>query len=203
MKKVLLMLALLGLPLSAVAEISGSIGAVSNYVWRGTTQSDRSPAIQASITAEVNGLYATAWASQVDFGDDTSAEVDYQDGYTFGDTTGIDVGILAYTYVGDETDFADDVKEAYISAFTGPFFVTAYREVLVEDDETASNFFEGGVDVSKYLPVDASILAIMDDDNEVGYGASLGKTWDNGFQVQYTNHSIDEAEHSFGLFYNF
>ena len=71
--------------------------------------------------------------------------------------------------------------------------------MLVEDDETASNFFEGGVDVSKYLPVDASILAIMDDDNEVGYGASLGKTWDNGFQVAYTYHSIDEAEHSFGL----
>ena len=203
MKKVLLMLALLGLPLSAVAEISGSIGAVSNYVWRGTTQSDGSPAIQGSVTASVNGLYATAWASQVDFGDDTSTEVDYQVGYTFGDTTGIDVGVLAYTYIGDETDFADDVKEAYISAFAGPFFVTAYREVLVEDDETASNFFEGGVDVSKYLPVDASILAIMDDDNEVGYGASLGKTWDNGFQVQYTYHSIDEAEHSFGLFYNF
>lgn len=203
MKKVLLMMALLSLPLSAAAEISGSIGAVSNYVWRGATQSDRSPAIQASITASVNGLYATAWASQVDFGDDTSAEVDYQVGYKFGGSTGIDVGVLAYTYVGDEVELQDDVKEAYISAFTGPFFVTAYREVLVEDDESASNFFEGGVDVSKYLPVDASILAIMDDDNEVGYGASLGKTWDNGFQVQYTYHSIDEAEHSFGLFYNF
>ena len=54
MKKVLLMMALLSLPLSAAAEISGSIGAVSNYVWRGATQSDRSPAIQASITASVN-----------------------------------------------------------------------------------------------------------------------------------------------------
>ena len=200
MKKVLLMLALLSLPFSAIAEISGSIGAVSNYVWRGATQSDRSPAIQGSITAEANGLYATVWASQVDFGDDTTVEVDYQVGYTLGDTVGIDVGVLAYTYIGDETAFADDGKEAYLSVFAGPFFVTAYREL---DAESASNFFEGGVDVSNYLPLDASILAIMDENEEVGYGASFGKTWDTGFQVAYTYYSLDEAEHSFGLFYNF
>ena len=137
MKKLISIVLFAFLPFSAIAEISGSIGAVSNYVWRGATQSDRSPAIQGSITAEANGLYATVWASQVDFGDDTTVEVDYQVGYTLGDTAGIDVGVLAYTYIGDETDFADDGKEAYLSVFAGPFFVTAWPvttyKIIIQD----------------------------------------------------------------------
>ena len=203
MKKVLLMLALF-CP-AAFAEMSGSIGAVSNYVWRGATQSDNSHAIQGSVTAEAKGLHATAWASQVDFGDDTSTRVDYQAGYTLGSSEfgKIDIGVITYTYIGDETKFADDVKEVYIRASAGPFSVTAYREVLLKDEEKASNFFSGGVDVSSYLPMDASIMVNMNDDNEVGYGASIGKTWDKGFQVAYTYNSVDESEHSFGLFYNF
>jgi uncharacterized protein (TIGR02001 family) len=80
---------LLGTAVSHAQEIAGgeltaNIGAVSNYLFRGVTQTDDDAAIQGGIDwAHSSGFYLGTWASNVDFGDGTSAEVDLFGGYDF------------------------------------------------------------------------------------------------------------------------
>jgi uncharacterized protein (TIGR02001 family) len=64
-----LMLAL-GAPASAEDpwSISANIGAVSNYMWRGVTQTQDGAAIQGGLDAKhQSGFYAGTWISNVDF----------------------------------------------------------------------------------------------------------------------------------------
>ena len=70
MKKVIIgLIALLFAGSASAFEFEGSIGGVSNYVWRGATQTAGNAAIQGSIGIEHGGLYANAWGSQVDYND--------------------------------------------------------------------------------------------------------------------------------------
>lgn len=61
------------------ASVSGNATLTSDYVWRGSTQSDGDPAVQAGLAlAADNGAYASLWASSIKF-DNTphaSTEVD-------------------------------------------------------------------------------------------------------------------------------
>ncbi|NBC48610.1 MAG: hypothetical protein GVY22_11580 [Gammaproteobacteria bacterium] len=54
--------------------LSANIGAVSNYIWRGVTQTGDQAAIQGGIdVAHESGFYAGTWASNIDW-DEGSAE---------------------------------------------------------------------------------------------------------------------------------
>lgn len=49
-------------------SFSANIGAVSNYIWRGTTQTDDGAAIQGGLdVAHESGFYAGTWASNIDW----------------------------------------------------------------------------------------------------------------------------------------
>lgn len=64
-----------GAPL-AQAEVSMNIGATSNYVWRGVTQTDNEAAIQGGIDfSHESGFYLGAWASNVNFPSTTATLV--------------------------------------------------------------------------------------------------------------------------------
>jgi uncharacterized protein (TIGR02001 family) len=96
---------------AANAELTGTVTAVSDYNWRGITQTGQDPALQGSIDwALDNGFYVGAWASNVDFGDccDESAEVDLYAGFSGGDVVTWDVGFNYYWYPGaDDLDFPE------------------------------------------------------------------------------------------------
>src|SRR5262249_27789574 len=70
--------ALLLIAQSAAADISVTGTLVSDYDFRGISQSAGDPALQASIDYSHSLFYASAWASQIDF-DGTS---EYGDGST-------------------------------------------------------------------------------------------------------------------------
>ncbi|MBD3808147.1 MAG: hypothetical protein IE880_05460, partial [Epsilonproteobacteria bacterium] len=57
---------------------SANMAFTSNYVWRGLTQTDNSPAIQGGIDIGYKGFYAGVWGSNVEFGSvlDESMELD-------------------------------------------------------------------------------------------------------------------------------
>ena len=95
------LLALLGSGL-ANAEISSTWTLTSDYDWRGLTQTDEDPALQASIDwADESGWYIGAWASNVDFGPgDPSYEVDLYTGFSGGDEDGL--GDTAIVVVADD-----------------------------------------------------------------------------------------------------
>ncbi|ATC84635.1 MULTISPECIES: TorF family putative porin [Pseudoalteromonas] len=96
------------------ANWSTTITAASDYTFNGVTQTDSDPAIQASLDyAFDSGVYAGAWASNVDFGDDTDFELDaYLGKYVqLTDTVSADYGIAYYTYQGNNSD--GNYAEAY------------------------------------------------------------------------------------------
>jgi len=89
--------ALLGLaPFAAMADLSGNIGAASNYVFRGVSLSGNGAAVSGGLDySHSSGLYAGTWISNI-----TGAyEWDIYGGYSnsYKDVT-YDVGYLHYTY---------------------------------------------------------------------------------------------------------
>jgi uncharacterized protein (TIGR02001 family) len=125
-KKLLPFAAAAGLALgaaSASAEISGNVALTTDYKFRGISQSDESPAIQGGFDYEHDsGFYIGAWGSSVDFdlnnppdGLDGSLELDIYAGFggSFGDSDfGYDIGVMAYTYPGDD-GLEGDYNEIY------------------------------------------------------------------------------------------
>lgn len=105
---------LLGSAATASAEVTGTVTAVSDYDFRGITQTSQDPAIQGSIDyAHDSGFYAGAWASNVDFDTDGDVEVDLYAGFSGGETYPWDVGIVWYTYPGSDDLY--DFPEVYAS----------------------------------------------------------------------------------------
>jgi uncharacterized protein (TIGR02001 family) len=67
---------------AAAVELSGEIGAVSDYRFRGVSLSGGHPAVQASVTAEhESGLYAGLWASTLGRSNPANFELDVTAGY--------------------------------------------------------------------------------------------------------------------------
>ncbi|PLW68485.1 TorF family putative porin [Pseudohalioglobus lutimaris] len=101
------------------AEISANVALVSDYRFRGISQSDEDIAIQGGFDLGFdNGIYIGTWGSSVDFdsidGFDGSLELDYYVGWGMdvGENSAIDVGYLYYDYPGDDGD-AGDYQEIY------------------------------------------------------------------------------------------
>lgn len=87
-----------------VAPISGNVALLSDYVFRGQSQTDESAAIQGGFDwSHESGFYVGAWGSNVDFGTSAQAEVDYYLGYSgsVSESVGYDVSYIYYSYVGE------------------------------------------------------------------------------------------------------
>lgn len=101
---------------AAHAELSGTVGVVSDYDFRGISLSAKDPALQGSIDwASESGFYVGAWGSNIDYGQgvDGDIEIDLYAGYA-GETEGglgWDVGLVYYTYPG--SDDISDYPELY------------------------------------------------------------------------------------------
>ena len=104
-------------------EVAWNLGVVSDYVFRGYSQTLEDPAIQGGVDATIGAFYVGAWASNVDFGDDTDAEVDLYGGYR-GEAAGFafDVGAVGYGYVNapDGADYDYVELKAAASRAIGP-----------------------------------------------------------------------------------
>jgi uncharacterized protein (TIGR02001 family) len=99
----------LAAPASAQSDIDVAFnaGVVTDYVFRGFSQTGEDPAIQGGVDLTSGSFYAGAWASNVDFGDATDAEIDIYGGYrTEAAGFALDFGVIGYLYPG-EPDGAD------------------------------------------------------------------------------------------------
>ena len=89
-------------------SFSANIGLVSNYVFRGISQTDKGPAIQGGFDYTYNplNLYLGTWASNVssDGYNGASMELDLYGGWrpTFFESLTIDLGVLGYLYPGND-----------------------------------------------------------------------------------------------------
>ena len=92
-------------------EASGGFGwnaaLTSEYLYRGVSQSDDHPALQLDASyGFASGFYVGAWASNVDFGDSTDAEIDTFIGWNgdLADGVNLDVQVNRYNYVNQPSD---------------------------------------------------------------------------------------------------
>lgn len=97
---------------------SGGASIVTDYRFRGISQTDRRFAIQGTGTvSHSSGFYVTFWGSSIDdyVASGSNAEIDLIGGYrkTFGGTT-VDGGVLYYYYPGSHAA-TTDFFEPYIS----------------------------------------------------------------------------------------
>ncbi len=79
-------------------SVAYNIGATSDYIWRGVSQSDTKPAVFGGADLTSGTLYAGAWASTVDFGG-ANSELDLYAGWkpVVGAVT-FDLGLISYLY---------------------------------------------------------------------------------------------------------
>ncbi len=119
------LLAGIGATSAQAVELSANVALVSDYRFRGISQTDKKAAIQGGFDASFEpGFYVGTWASSIDFGDVTDGsgsygtmEIDYYAGWTgpIGDSDfGIDVGYMYYQYPGDTVDPTGDYQEVYV-----------------------------------------------------------------------------------------
>lgn len=117
------------------AEVAFNATVASDYVFRGFSQTDEGPAFQAGVDLGIGGFYSGAWISNVDFGDDTSAEFDVYGGY-IAELGGfeIDLGVVGYLYVNEPSgaDYKYVEYKAAVSRAVGP--VTAGAVVYYSPD---------------------------------------------------------------------
>lgn len=113
----------------APVTVSGSVALVSDYRFRGVSQSDKEMAIQGGITvAHESGLYVGTWGSNLagwgTFGG-ANIELDLIAGYKMdlGGGAALDAGVTWFMYPGgaDKTDFAELFLKA--STSLGPVSV--------------------------------------------------------------------------------
>ncbi|HEY0334311.1 MAG TPA: TorF family putative porin [Stenotrophomonas sp.] len=93
----------LAVPLAHADALSGNLALTSDYVWRGTTQTQGDFAAQAGLKwAADNGLYAAAWGSNVEFAPEThaSSELDLVLGWSgaLASDWALDANLTHYRY---------------------------------------------------------------------------------------------------------
>jgi uncharacterized protein (TIGR02001 family) len=147
---------------SSPFTISGGATLVTDYRFRGISQTDRRFAVQGSMTlAHESGLYATVWGSSIDdyVAGGSDQEIDFIAGYkkTFGSTT-VDGGVVYYYYPGAEQfghGYDSDFYEPYISVAQSFGAVTAKVSAAYAPEQNALNIGNGKED-NLYLAGDLS-----------------------------------------------
>jgi len=89
-------------------DISANVGVMSNYIYRGMTQTGDRASVNAGVNAFYNGFYAGATVLTVDFGTDDNLEIDYFAGYT--NSLGIftyDMNVFITSYDGSTNHFTE------------------------------------------------------------------------------------------------
>jgi uncharacterized protein (TIGR02001 family) len=146
--------------------ISGSATVVSDYRFRGISQTNKKPAVQAGITlTHESGVYAGVWGSSVSeyIAAGADQEIDLIAGFkkSVGGTT-FDVGAIYYYYPGAEEitpGYNSDFFEPYasVSHTVGP--VTAKLAAAYSPKQSALDYgfgkednFYAGLDLSTGVP---------------------------------------------------
>ena len=115
-------------PLVARADdgLSFNAGAVSDYRYRGISQTHLKPALQAGADYTKGPFYVGTWASTIkwikDAGGDSNLELDIYGGYK-GEIVkdlGFDVGVLTYVYPKNKLATSANTTEVYGALSFGP-----------------------------------------------------------------------------------
>jgi uncharacterized protein (TIGR02001 family) len=174
--------------------VTGNAAVVSDYRFRGISQTDKRFALQGGITVtHESGFYVSTWGSSIDdyVAAGSDQELDLIAGYsrTFGAAT-VDVGVLYYYYPGSggaNTDFVEPY--ASIKGTFGP--ATAKLSAAYAPKSRALSV-DGGLTREDNLYV-AGDLAASVPNTPLGVSAHLGHSFGPSYLTigdEYTDWSI-------------
>jgi uncharacterized protein (TIGR02001 family) len=190
-------------------SLSFNVGAATDYVFRGVSNTDENPQVFGGADVTSGLFYAGVWATNVDYNDSTDAEIDIYAG--FAPTVGavsLDLGALYYAYVDAPSgaDYNYIELQAKASMPVGP--ATLGAGVYYVPDGAAH------VDHSLYYEATGTYSAT----DKLSFSAALGRqtfdgagdytTWNVGAGYALTDNVgldlryHDTDKHSFGKTYD-
>jgi len=203
---------------AAMAGASANVGATSNYVWRGITQSADGAAVSGGLDySHDSGLYVGTWTSSTAWG---SPEIDLYGGYahTFGGVS-LDVGLTRYYYPTDVnggtaaafggSNFNLDWTEGKVAVGYGPAKLTVAHGddvfgwvnvnsnyVALDLSQTLKDDLSVGLHVGHWNFSDPIVVSMKcntctADDNMTEYGVSLTK---GEFTFTVSDSNLDKAD---------
>ena len=192
-------------------KLAFNVGANTDYVFRGVSQTDEDPSVFGGVDATIGSIgYAGVWVSNVDFNNGTNAEFDLYGGIkpVVGPVT-LDLGVIYYGYVDQPSGSHEDYWEfkAAGSIPAGP--ATLGAAVFYSPEffgKTGDAYY---YEVNASLPIPNSKFSIS---GAVGHqqveGPADYTTWNAGVGFALTDHIgfdlryWDTDEHSFGKIYD-
>jgi len=133
---------------AAPYTLTANVGVVSDYLFRGITQSGHKPAIQGGVDfTHSSGLYVGTWLSSISWVHDNGygnspTEIDVYGGYrgTFADDYGYDVGLITYNYPGSSNAERNGLTKPFTAEVYGQL---SWKFLSVKDSYTVSKNFVG------------------------------------------------------------
>jgi uncharacterized protein (TIGR02001 family) len=110
---------------TANAEVTGSAGIASSYLWRGLDLGSGTPAVSGALKYSKAGFYTGIWGSSGDTKNGT--EYDLSAGYngSFGEFT-YGLGAISYNYPTKANTEPGDISDAVVTLGYGPVSFGAY-----------------------------------------------------------------------------
>jgi len=201
MKNKLLALLLGVVTLPAFAGVDGYLGYSSDYIWRGVSQTSGNAAMSGKLEVSKGGLYGGVWASEVDFGDEATYEMDLYLGYELmvSDKFSLDVGVIQYNW----DKGYDDVEELFAKVNLKNISVAYY----VDMEDSDKDYMEMGLKLPFVKFMDVSVNYGMFDSENDFWALSMVKDWGNWEVSFYMTEDAKQDQFmdnaSLGLFYKF
>lgn len=194
----------------AGGSLSGTASLATDYLFRGISQTDEEPQVQADFSwTHDSGFYLGVWGSNTDFGGPgNSMEIDPFIGFanTIGDSAwSYDVGYWHYHYPGAEFDFDYGEFYAILTHQAGPLSIAG--SLWYADDYFGDDFFGNGSslayqgqvtwELSAGLSVSGTLgeqafdePGALRDQDYIYYDLGVSKTWE-GFTLDLRWHDTD------------
>ena len=189
-------------------EFSFNVGAASDYVFRGFSQTDSGPQVYGGADMSIGIFYAGTWLSNVDFGDSTDMEYDLYAGFkpTVGPVS-LDVGIVRYGYTnqsdGADLDFWEGKVAGSIPAGKGTVGAAVYYTPENFNQTGKATYVElnGSMPVTDKLSVSGafghqSLEGPLDYETwNLGVGYAINDVF--GIDLRYWDTNVDKADDPF------
>lgn len=126
----------------AQAELSGSVGVASTYLWRGLDLGSGTPAVSGSIDYSQGAFYSGIWASSGDTAAGT--EYDVYAGFAGGEDFTWDISLWSYNYPTNADIALGEFMEVVVTLGVAGFGLTVMQgisdnSVVVNDEYTYVN----------------------------------------------------------------
>ncbi len=193
--------------LANAGDIEANVALSTDYVFRGFSQTNEDPAISGGFDYSFdNGFSLGTWASNVNFGDNTSSEVDLYAGYGFEAASGVTVDFtyIYYVYPGETdalnySEFVASVSFSDVSlgiVYSPDYFGSDDSAIVLNADYSVSLAENLGLDLHVgYSDADGDDFFDVGESSYIDYSAGLSTSGAGvDFSLTYYGTDLDDID---------